>query len=93
MDGPTDTQLKSMARSLQEHINQANELNLGFTAQLLSMALMEITTKIYGITQQELAALCDRIEQRSSLDRKRAGASVIGPRSFDRRAHARRSRM
>ncbi len=93
MESPTDTQLKSMARSLQEQIRLANELDLNFTAQLLAMAVMEITTKIYDITQQELDALCDRIEETSSLDRKQAGASVIGPRSFDRRAHARRSRM
>lgn len=93
MESPTDTQLKSMARSLQEQIRLANELDLNFTAQILAMAVMEITTKIYGITQQELDALCDRIEQRSSLDRRPAGASIIGLRSFDRRAHARRSRM
>jgi len=34
------------------------------------MAVMEITTRIHGITPQELDALCERIEQRSSFDRR-----------------------
>ena len=92
METPTDTQLKSMARSLQEHIKLANDLNLNFTAQLLAMAVMEITTKIYGITQQELDALCERIEEKASIDRKQVSAPVCGLRSFDRRAHPRRNR-
>ena len=92
MECPADTQLKSMARSLQEHISLANDMDLNFTAQLLAMAVMEITTKIYGITQQELDALCERIEEGSSCDRKQVTPSVFGLRSFDRRAHARRNR-
>jgi hypothetical protein len=62
----TDTQLKVMARSLQKHIGLATELNLPFTAQLLAMAVMEISTKIHGISQQELDALCERIEEKPS---------------------------
>ena len=93
MEYPIDTQLKSMARSLQEHINLANELHLSFTAQLLAMAVMEITTKIHGISQQELHALCERIEEKSSCDRKQALATASGLRSFDRRSRLRRNRM
>jgi hypothetical protein len=93
MGYPTDTQLKSMARSLQEQIGMANELRLGFTAQLLAMAVMEITTKLHGISQAELHALCECIEERSGFDRKPAVALDLGSRSFDRRARARRSRL
>jgi hypothetical protein len=89
----TDTQLKSMASSLREHINLANELHLSFTAQLLAMAVMEITTKIHGISQQELHALCERIEEKSSCDRKQALATMSGQRSFDRRPRSRRNRI
>jgi hypothetical protein len=87
----TDTQLQAMARSLREQIGTANELNLSFTAQLLAMALMEITTKLHGISQQELHALCERIEQRPPIVRR--PASVLGLRSFDRRPRVRRSRI
>jgi hypothetical protein len=91
MEYPADTQLKSMARSLQEHIALANELNLRFTAQLLAMAVMEITTKIHGISQRELDALCERIEEKSSHEEKRA---VVWPdfRSRNRRSKARKNR-
>jgi hypothetical protein len=71
----------------------ANELHLGFTAQLLAMAVMEITTKIHGISQAELHALCDCIEERSTFGRKQAVALDMGSRSFDRRSRARRSRL
>lgn len=92
----SDTELKLMARSLQEHISLANELNLRFTAQLLAMAVMEITTKIHGISQQELDALCDRIEQNSSGDspgnESPKVVALTDFRSFNRRSRARRSR-
>jgi hypothetical protein len=88
----TDTQLKLMARSLQEHITLANELNLRFTAQLLAMAVMEITTNIHGISHHELGALCDRIEEKASPDKKPPAASVTDFRSYNRRSRARRTR-
>ena len=93
MGYPTDNQLKSMARSLRDQIGMANELHLSFTAQLLAMAVMEITTKLHGISQQELHALCERIEQRPPIVRRPALAPVLGLRSFDRRSRTRRSRM
>jgi hypothetical protein len=92
MEYPVDTQLKLMARSLQEHITLAKELNLRFTAQLLAMAVMEITTNIHGISQQELDALCERIEEKSSHDEKHAVVSRPDFRSASRRSRARRNR-
>ena len=93
MKNATDAQLKSMAGSLQQHISVANELNLSFTAQLLAMAVMEISTKIHGISQRELDALCERIEEKSSHDRDGEVASVTILRSFDRRSRMRRHRI
>ena len=93
MEHPTDVRLKSMARSLRQHIGLANELDLDFTAQLLAMAVMEITTKIHGISQHELHALCERVEEKSASRRRPPPASVMGVRSFERRPRARRGRM
>ena len=42
MSSTIDHKLDLMARSLQEHINLAKELNLNFVAQLLTMTAMEI---------------------------------------------------
>ena len=92
MECPADTQLKLMARSLQEHIVLANELNLRFTAQLLAMAVMEITTNIHGISQHELDALCERIEEKSSHDQQHAVVSRPDFRSYSRRSRTRRNR-
>jgi hypothetical protein len=88
----TYLQLKSMTRSLQEHINLANELNLQFTAQLLAMAVMEITTNIHGISQRELDALCDRIEEKSPHDEMSAMVPLPEIRRYNRRSRVRRSR-
>ena len=71
-----------MVRSLQEQIGKANELQLGFTAQLLAMAVMEITTKLHGISQAELHALCECIEPRLAFDRKPAVASCFCKGTF-----------
>lgn len=92
MEFASDTQLKSMARSLQEHIVLANELNLTFTAQLLAMAVMEITTNLHGISQQELDALCERIEDQPAYRGKQPVMPVPDLRSFNRRSRARRNR-
>jgi hypothetical protein len=86
----TDTQLKSMARSLQKHIGLANELDLPITAQLLAMAVMEITTKVHGISQHELDALCERIEENPPCDVRRTMVPVLDSRSYNRRSRARR---
>jgi hypothetical protein len=93
MADAADIRLKLMARSLQEHINLAHELDLGFAAQLLAMAVMEITINMHGISHQEIDALCERIEQKTSCDGRQAMALVSGSRSHDRRSRARRSRI
>jgi hypothetical protein len=93
MDGSEDTRLKSMARALREHIDVANDLQLNFTAQLLDMAMIEITTKIHGISPQELQALCEHIEGEACPQRRPSMASAFGLRPFDRRSLTRRSRM
>jgi hypothetical protein len=91
MEDATHTQLQSMARSLHEHISLANQLNLSFAAQLLAMAVMEITINIHGISPQEVDALCERIEERPSGGGKPAVVSVSSLRSRDRRPRARRN--
>jgi hypothetical protein len=88
----TYLQLKAMTRSLQQHIDLANELKLQFAAQLLAMAVMEITTNIHGISQQELDALCDRIEEKSPRDETPATIPLPELRSYNRRPRVRRSR-
>jgi hypothetical protein len=93
MEDPADIQLKLMARSLQEHISLANELKLGLAAQLLAMAVMEITINMHGISHHEIDALCERIEEKSSCDGRHAIALLSGSRSHDRRPRARRSRV
>jgi hypothetical protein len=92
MEYPTNFQLKLMARSLQELIVLANKSNLRFTAQLLAMAVMEIMTNIHGISEQELVALCERIEEKSALDEKHDEVSRPDFRGGHRRPRARRNR-
>jgi hypothetical protein len=93
MEGPADTRLQSMARALQQHIEIANDLQLNVTAQLLAMAMMEVTTKIHGISHQELEALCEHIEGKACPQHRPSMASAFGLRPFDRRSLTRRSRM
>jgi hypothetical protein len=93
MQDAADIQLKLMARSLREHISLANELNLGLAAQLLAMAVMEITINMHGIAHHEIDALCECIGEKTSCEGKHAMALVSGSRSHDRRSRARRSRI
>jgi hypothetical protein len=93
MEDAADTQLKLMAQSLREHISRANELDLGFAAQLLAMAVMEITIKVHKISHQEIDALCASIEQRTAGEAKHAVTLVAGSRGHDRRSRVRRSRI
>jgi hypothetical protein len=65
MSNTIDDKLDLMARSLQEHINLAKELNLNFVAQLLTMTAMEIRMNLHRISQQEMDSLCARAEAQS----------------------------
>ena len=58
MKSTIDAKLDLMARSLQEHINLAKELNLNFVAQLLTMTAMEIRINLHRISEQEMDTLC-----------------------------------
>jgi len=66
MSNTIDDKLDLMARSLQEHINLAKELNLNFIAQLLTMTAMEIRMNLHRISQQEMDSLCARAEAQNS---------------------------
>jgi hypothetical protein len=65
MKNPIDRKLDLMARSLQEHINLAKELNLNFVAQLLTMTAMEIRINLHRISDQEIDTLCATAERGS----------------------------
>jgi hypothetical protein len=58
MKNTIDRKLDLMARSLQEHINLAKELNMNFVAQLLTMTAMEIRINLHRISDQEIDTLC-----------------------------------
>jgi hypothetical protein len=70
MNNTIDDKLDLMARSLQEHINLAKELNLNFIAQLLTMTAMEIRMNLHRISQQEMDSLCARAARNSSPARR-----------------------
>jgi mRNA degradation ribonuclease J1/J2 len=55
MKSTIDRKLDLMARSLQEHINLAKELNMNFVAKLLTMTAME---NLHRISDQEIDTLC-----------------------------------
>ncbi len=83
MKNPIDRKLDLMARSLQEHINLAKELNLNFVAQLLTMTAMEIRINLHRISDEEIDTLCASAEHRSVLpEAERETACVI---NFPRR--------
>jgi hypothetical protein len=83
MKNPIDRKLDLMARSLQEHINLAKELNLNFVAQLLTMTAMEIRINLHRISDEEIDTLCASAERRSiEPEEERETACVI---NFPRR--------
>ena len=83
MKNTIDRKLDLMARSLQEHINLAKELNLNFVAQLLTMTAMEIRINLHRISDQEIDSLCASAERRSAVpDEEQETAHVI---NFPRR--------
>ena len=72
-----DAKLDLMARSLQEHINLAKELNLNFVAQLLTMTAMEIRINLHRISQQEMDTLCACAEPNEVAHEPQETARVI----------------
>ena len=83
MKNTIDRKLDLMARSLQEHINLAKELNMNFVAQLLTMTAMEIRINLHRISDQEIDTLCASAGQHAGPEEaERQSARVI---SFPRR--------
>jgi hypothetical protein len=84
MKNKIDRKLDLMARSLQEHINLAKELNMNFVAQLLTMTAMEIRINLHRISDQEIDTLCASAGQHYAPEEEeeRESARVI---SFPRR--------
>jgi hypothetical protein len=77
MKSTIDAKLDLMARSLQEHINLAKELNLNFVAQLLTMAAMEIRINLHRISQAEMDTLCAYADPEEVAREPRESARVI----------------
>ncbi len=77
MTSTIDRKLDLMARSLQEHINLAKELNLNFVAQLLTMTAMEIKINLHRISDQEIDTLCDAADLGSRLEAAEKTAQLI----------------
>lgn len=77
MKSTVDAKLDLMARSLQEHINLAKELNLNFVAQLLTMTAMEIRINLHGISQLEMDTLCAAAESNLVAREPQETARVI----------------
>jgi hypothetical protein len=77
MKSTVDSKLDLMARSLQEHVKLARELNLDFVAQLLTMTAMEIKIKLHGISPGEVETLVAHAEDRLRPRRRRESAMVI----------------
>ena len=77
MTNTIDRKLDLMARSLQEHINLAKELNLNFVAQLLTMTAMEIKINLHRISDQEIDTLCAAADPGSRAQAVEETACVI----------------
>jgi hypothetical protein len=86
MKSTIDRKLDLLARSLQEHINLARELNLDFVAQLLTMTAMEIKLKLHGISEQEIDSICARAVGRPPPPEERESALVINFPTRSRRS-------
>ena len=79
MKSTVDAKLDLMARSLQEHITLAKELNLNFVAQLLTMTAMEIRINLHRISQQEMETLCDCAAPNPVASEKETGRVIRFP--------------
>jgi hypothetical protein len=77
MKSTIDAKLDLMARSLQEHINLAKELNLNFVAQLLTMTAMEIRINLHRISQAEMDSLCASAEPKQAACEQQESGRVI----------------
>jgi hypothetical protein len=90
MNSTIDHKMQFLARSLQAQISPANELNLGFVVQLLTMAILEITTNCNRISEQELDALRLHLEENLASEAIQVTELTIGSQTQRRRRKVRR---
>jgi hypothetical protein len=74
MNEETVDRLREMAAMLESQVAVARRLGLKDTALLLAMAKLDVELKIHGISEGELRALTDALEERRS---QAMGATVI----------------
>jgi hypothetical protein len=61
-----DTPLQVISSSLDSHIATLRSLGYADAAALLAIARLELQTKIHGISEDELRAVCEAIGQASA---------------------------
>ena len=66
MQKVVDDRLDAMVRSLREHLDRAKQMGLTLTAQLLSMALIELRTQQHDISPEDVEALCRQLDEQTS---------------------------
>ncbi|MFL6806273.1 MAG: hypothetical protein ACJ8FM_20020 [Xanthobacteraceae bacterium] len=85
MNRHTTAQLQGIVASLSEHIDVLRACDLREARELLSIAKLELQMRIYGISDEELRAFCEAVEQQR---RARATGKVL---KFTPRAKNRKS--
>ncbi len=56
-------ELREFARSVDQLLKRANDLNLTLPAYLLKMAKLDLTTRIFGIDDAELTAFSNYVRE------------------------------
>jgi hypothetical protein len=85
-----DDRLDAMVRSLREHLDRAKQMGLTLTAQLLSMALIELRTELHDISPEDIEALCHQLDEQPSPRIMPQTAQVIPfPSGARREQHSR----
>ena len=74
MDSDTAERLAGIVASLNEHIAALDSCGLREARQLLSVVKLDLQMRIHGISDDELHALCEVLEQQQSA---RLASNVI----------------
>jgi hypothetical protein len=77
---PVDPRLEKLLQSLDEVIALARDCDSGSTARLIAMARLDLQMQIHNITDRELQALADALEQEDASP----GAFQPSASAFDR---------
>ena len=86
-----DDRLDAMVRSLRDHLDRARQMGLTLTAQLLSMALIELRTELHDISPEEIEALCRQLDEQAASHVAPQTAQVIAfPNGTRREQRSRR---